>query len=135
SEAVTRFQGMLITPGHEVVPDGGGYRVAKVELVAVVTRLLESGRLAIPASLSDAKTLGKELLALRAKVTAAGNETLAADWRTRAHDDLVLALAIAAFLGEHTQDLWVHIPGVSAAAAGGPGCMGNQETIQATPRG
>jgi hypothetical protein len=41
-------------------------------------------------------------------VTPAGNETMAADWRTRAHDDLVLALAIAVWLGEHAvQEFWI----------------------------
>jgi hypothetical protein len=98
---------VLITSGHAVTPDGAGYRVPKVELVAAVTVLLDSGRLAIPATIPEAQTLGRELLAFRAKVTTDGHETMAADWRTRAHDDLVLALAIAAFLGEHGQEFWL----------------------------
>ena len=41
-------------------------------------------------------------------MTPAGNEAMTADWRTRAHDDLVLALAIAAWLGEHAvQEFWI----------------------------
>ncbi len=91
---------VLITAGHAVALDGAGFRVPKVELVAAVTSLLDGNRLAIPATIAESKTLGKELQAFRAKVTAAGTETLAADWRQRQHDDLVLALAIAAWLGE-----------------------------------
>jgi hypothetical protein len=66
----------------------------------VVAALLDSERLDIPPTIKEATVLGKELRAFRAKVTAAGNETMEADWRSRAHDDLVLALAIAAWLGE-----------------------------------
>jgi hypothetical protein len=98
---------ILITAGHGVTPDGAGYHVAKVELVAAVTALLESDRLAIPPTIPQAKTLATELRAFRARVTAAGNEKMEADWRSRAHDDLVLALAIAAWLGEHAREVWI----------------------------
>jgi hypothetical protein len=100
---------ILITSGHEVTPDGaGGFKVPKLELVAAVTALLDSGRLAIPPTIPEAKTLGAELLAFRVKVTAAGNEKMEADWRSRAHDDLVLSLAMAAWLGEAAlQQLWL----------------------------
>jgi hypothetical protein len=93
---------VLITAGHEAKrAEDWTWHVPKLDLVAAVTAPLESGRLAIPEALgADGKTLGKELLAFRAKVTAAGNETAEADWRSRAHDDLVLALAIALWLGE-----------------------------------
>jgi hypothetical protein len=50
-----------------------------------------------------------ELLAFRAKVTASANETFEA-WRERDHDDLVLAVATAAWVGEHvTQRLHVWV--------------------------
>jgi hypothetical protein len=97
---------VLITAGHQTLPDGAGWKVPKLELVAAVTALLDSGRLAIPQSIPLADTLAKELGEFRVKVTTAGNETMAADWRTRAHDDLVLALAIAAFLGERYCEFW-----------------------------
>jgi hypothetical protein len=97
-----RVTPVYITGGCTVSRKGGGYFVPKVELCGVVGALLDSDRLAIPATVPGAETLGQELRAFKAKVTAAGNETMAADWRTRQHDDLVLALAIAAFLGEKT---------------------------------
>jgi hypothetical protein len=128
---------VLITAGHEVTPDGPGFRVPKLELVGAVTALLESGRLAIPRTIPEATTLGRELQAFRAKVTAAGNETMAADWRTRQHDDMVLALAIAAWLGQYgTQQFWLSFGGVcdGRAPEGTYTCMGRQETIPADPR-
>jgi hypothetical protein len=92
---------VLITGGYDVTTLRAEVHVPKMELVAAVTAILESDRLAIPATIPEGKTLGKELQSFRARVTLAGNETAEADWRTRAHDDLVLALAIAAWLGEH----------------------------------
>lgn len=92
---------VYITAGHTARPEGPGFFVPKVELAGVVAALLDGGRLAIPASLGpEAVTLGKELKGFKAKVTAAGNETMAADWRTAPHDDLCMALAIAAWLGD-----------------------------------
>jgi hypothetical protein len=106
---------VLITAGHEVTPDGAGYHVPKLELAGVVAALLDSGRLAIPRTVGpDAETLGKELLAFRVKVTAAGNEKMEADWRSRQHDDMVLALSIAAWLGEAaTRQPWIRVDGVT----------------------
>jgi hypothetical protein len=99
---------IFITGGAEVKQNGPGWNVPKMELVSTVNALLDSDRLTIPATIPESDLLGKELRQFRTKVTAAGNETAAADWRTRAHDDLVLALAIAAWLGEKgTQRFWV----------------------------
>jgi hypothetical protein len=92
---------IVITSGHAVGGDAVCFHVPKRELVGVVNVLLQSGRLEIPVSLPDAMVLMKELQTFRAKITAAGNESFEADWREKAHDDLVLALAIAAWLGEN----------------------------------
>jgi hypothetical protein len=134
-----RIRPILITAGHEVTPDGPGFRVPKLELVAVVTSLLDGGRLAIPNTHPDAKTLAKELREFRVKVTAAGNETAEADWRSRAHDDLVLALAIAGWLGEHgTGEFWLRaggsfLPG-PAVVIEENAAMGKVVTVPAGPR-
>jgi hypothetical protein len=103
-------RGVFITSGHAARFEAGTWFVPKVELCGVVAALLDSGRLAIPATLGpEAVTLGKELKGFKAKVTAAGNETMAAaDWRLAQHDDLCMSLAIAAFLGERTQTLVLH---------------------------
>jgi hypothetical protein len=44
--------------------------------------------------------LARELQTFKIKMTAAGNETLES-WRERDHDDLVLAVALAAWAGEN----------------------------------
>jgi probable HAF family extracellular repeat protein len=59
----------------------------------------------------ESATLGRELQAFKAKITNAGNETMAADWRLRQHDDLVLALALGAYLEEHRgcREFWIDV--------------------------
>jgi hypothetical protein len=47
----------------------------------------------------ERELLIKEFLAFRVKITAAANETFEA-WRERDHDDMVLAVALACWLGE-----------------------------------
>jgi hypothetical protein len=121
---------ILITSGHEVIPDGAGFKVPKLELVAAVTALLDGGRLAIPRAIPEAKTLAAELLAFKVKVTAAGNEKMEADWRSRAHDDLVLALAMAAYLGDSaTAQLWLRQGGETFNLGGDPPPPGPRRTV------
>jgi hypothetical protein len=100
---------VYITAGHAARFEAGTWFTPKAELAGVVAALLDGGRLAIPAALgAEAAVLGKELKAFKAKVTAAGNEVMAADWRSRQHDDLVLALALAAFLGERIPKFFLY---------------------------
>lgn len=91
---------ILITGGNRSIRQGDTWNVPKMELVAAVTSAIESGRLEIPMMNHDAKVMSEELKAFRSKVTAAGNKTAAADWRSKQHDDLVLAIALAIFLGD-----------------------------------
>jgi hypothetical protein len=111
---------VYITAGTVVSAEGAGFKVPKVELVAVVTRLLESGRLDIPATLPGAKDLATELRNFRARVNNSGRESFEADWRSRSHDDLVLALSIAAWLGEYRQPFFLRAGGMSMGLEGGP---------------
>jgi hypothetical protein len=91
---------ILITAGHATgTGDDGSMHVPKKELVSTLQVLLQGARLKI-ARVPDRDVLVKELLAFRVKVTAAGNETFES-WRDRYHDDLVLAVALAAWLAEH----------------------------------
>lgn len=64
-------------------------------LVSKLQALLHSGDLRIAASLPDAAVLGRELQDLRVRFTDAGNAAFHA--REGAHDDLVLASALAVF--------------------------------------
>ena len=63
-----------------------------------------------------------------------------ADWRSRQHDDMVLALAIAAFLGEHGLEFWMRVCDGSEGREGAGGvtaehsaAMGTVYTVPADP--
>lgn len=91
---------ITITAGHRATPgDGLGWHVPKKELVNTLQVLLQARRLRVAARLADAQTLKDELVAFQMKVTAAANETFGT-WGEGRHDDLVLAVAIAAWAGE-----------------------------------
>jgi hypothetical protein len=91
---------ITITAGRAVVPDGAGWHVAKKELVGVLQVLLQSRRLQVAKQLANAAALVKELESFRVKITTSANETFES-WREHDHDDLVLAVALAAWVGEH----------------------------------
>lgn len=93
--ALRRAQGVVITGGRGTTRHGPGWSVPKGELVSKLQALLHAGQLRIAASLPDAPTLLRELQDFRVRFTEAGNATFNA--REGAHDDLVLALALAVF--------------------------------------
>jgi hypothetical protein len=96
------FQPVTITGGERMTVDEGRWRVPKRDLVAVVAVLLEGRRLAVAAGLPLAETLRDELLNFRIKLTPSGHDAYGAgtDWREGQHDDLVLAVALAAWWAE-----------------------------------
>jgi hypothetical protein len=95
-----RFAPITITGGHAVTAGTGtGIHVPKKELVGAVQVLLQSRRLHIARGLPESSILVKELEHFRVKITVARNEMFEA-WRENAHDDLVLAVALAAWCGE-----------------------------------
>jgi hypothetical protein len=95
-----QFCPVTITAGHEVtLSEAGRFRVPKKELVGVLQVLLPARRLRIAQSLPEAAILAKELETFQVKITAAANEAFGA-WREGQHDDLVLAVALAAWAGE-----------------------------------
>lgn len=92
---LTRVVPVTITGGHALTQqEDGSYHVPKKELVTCLQLLVEQHRLRIAASLSEAKTLIRELQTFRVKITPAAHETFGA-WRESDHDDLVLAVALA----------------------------------------
>jgi hypothetical protein len=92
-----------ITAGHQANPTkGGGNNVPKKELVSTLQVLLQHRRIKVARDLADAALLAKELENFKVKVTAAANETFEA-WRGGDHDDLVMAVALAAWAGERMQ--------------------------------
>lgn len=93
--ALRRAQGVVITGGRDTSRTAAGWSVPKGELVSKLQALLHSGALRIAASLPDAPVLLRELQDFRVRFTESGNATFNA--REGAHDDLVLALALAVF--------------------------------------
>ena len=83
-----------ITGGTSESRNGAYYGVPKRDLVTGVQVLLQSGGLQIAAGMPYGAALVEEMAEMRAKVTAAGNTQFGA-WREGAHDDLVLAVALA----------------------------------------
>lgn len=103
-----RLHPVLITSGHSVSrPEEtkeGAWHVPKKELVSTVLILLENQLLGwtAPGEKRALPLIGrfeKELANFRVTVTRAKNETFGADAST--HDDLILAVALACWLGEH----------------------------------
>jgi len=77
----------------------GWWHVPKKELVATVQVLLQQRRLRFAQGLPETALLTGELQSFQVNVTANANETFSA--REGQHDDLVLALALACWYGEH----------------------------------
>jgi hypothetical protein len=91
---------VTVTAGHQAACDGlGGYLLPKKELVSVLQILLMARRLKVPSFLPEASTLVRELSTFRARIPPAADDTLP-DWREGPHDDLVLAVAVAAWTAE-----------------------------------
>jgi hypothetical protein len=97
---------VAITGGNAMNKDGANYRIPKRDLVTVVTLLLESRRLKIPRSLPLADTLVQELHNFKVTISPLGHDAYGAggEWREGAHDDCVLAVALAVWFGENVGD-------------------------------
>lgn len=86
---------ILITAGNEIGRHGSQWNVPKQMLVSGLEARMHSGELRIAAALAEAPALKEELRDFSRAVSAAGRVTFNA--RSGAHDDLVLAVAIALF--------------------------------------
>jgi hypothetical protein len=92
---IKNLKGITITGGTEVTKTDLGWHVPKLELISRVQAKLHSGQLAIEPTLMDAQALLREFQEFRGTFTSAGNVIFNA--RQGAHDDLVLATALAVF--------------------------------------
>lgn len=89
--------GINITGGKIVHERSGeGWSVPKRDLVSSLMSIYQSGRLKVSSKLDLAPALTKEMLAFTAKITSTGHDTYEAH-RSGDHDDLVLAMAMAAW--------------------------------------
>jgi hypothetical protein len=88
---------LSITSGsHARLEPSGRWRVPKRMLVARLRSLLSSGRLKVAAGLPEGALFLRELADFRVSVTPRGSEAFGAG-ESGAHDDLVLAVALAAW--------------------------------------
>lgn len=92
-ERVPRLVPVTITFQGSGTNEAGGQTVAKLDLVSRLQALMHTGRLHMPDTLPLARVFRRELLDFRVSYTAVGNATFGA--REGAHDDLILAVALA----------------------------------------
>lgn len=92
--------GVFITGGNSVSREGIVLRVPKRDLVGVVNVLLQSRTLDIVPTLSDASLLTAELTNFKMKIDPITAHDSYGEWRTGQHDDMVLATAVALWIGE-----------------------------------
>jgi hypothetical protein len=90
----SRVVPVTITAGDKARSEGGHWMVPKQDLVAGLQVLLEQQRLRVAGAIPEAATFVRELQEMRVKVGPGGREQYGA-WREGAHDDLVLAVALA----------------------------------------
>lgn len=90
---------ITITGGASVQAEGANISVPKRDLVSTMAVLLENERLQFVPALPEAPTLKRELARFKRTVNRQGVDTYAA-WREADHDDLVLAVALAAWFRE-----------------------------------
>ena len=94
---------ITLTGGDAVTRDGMERRVPKRDVASTIAVLLQTGRLRIARGLKESETLLRELLNFRVKISLSGHDTYEA-WREQEHDDLVLAVGLAAWLFEKGSD-------------------------------
>ena len=85
---------VTITGGDRETNTGGMWRVPKRDLINRLQLMFERQELKIASRLREAETFGRELMTMRLKLSVAGHDSYSAE-RESAHDDLVLAVALA----------------------------------------
>jgi hypothetical protein len=93
-----------LVAGDQTIRDGSNYRIPKRDVISSTQVLLQTGRLKIARSLPHAALLARELVNFRFRVGQERSEDVL-DWREGPDDDLVLALAIAAWEAERNPGL------------------------------
>jgi len=92
---------ITITGGDEVIREGRHTKVPKRELVSTLVAVFQTERLKIAAGLAEGPVLVNELTNFKVKVNLATGHDSYEAWRESLHDDLVLAVALAVWYGEH----------------------------------
>jgi hypothetical protein len=101
---------ITITAGDQVTYDRG-WRVPKRDLVGAVQVLLQTSRLKFAEQIPVIPALVQELLAFRVKIDPLTAHDSYGAWREGAHDDLVLAVAVAVWWGQRAATPHRTLPG------------------------
>jgi hypothetical protein len=100
--------GLAVTAGHGAGKDDrGGDLVPTKDLVGVMQVLLQGKRLKVAQELAMSTTLAEELQQFRMKTVPLTDDVV--EWRERPHDDLVPAVAMAAWQGERPCPFFVAV--------------------------
>ncbi len=97
---------VTITGGDEVIREGRHLRVPKRELISTLVAVFQTERLKIAGGLAEGEALVNELVNFKVKVNLATGHDSYEAWRESVHDDLVLAVAMAVWHGEHKPPAW-----------------------------
>jgi hypothetical protein len=89
-----------ITGGDSVSKDGYARRVPKRDLASTVQVILQERRLRVAKALPLTEVLLREMLEFRVKITSTAHDVYGV-WREGIHDDLVLSVALACWIGEN----------------------------------
>jgi hypothetical protein len=96
--------------GGDTVGGSGGFTVPKRDLVSTVQVLLQGGRLKVAGALPDQPLLVRELLNFQVRIDPITAHDSYGAWREGAHDDLVLAVALACWWGERARPSQFQFP-------------------------
>lgn len=99
-------QACTIHGGDAVSRVRGGYRVPKRELVAATQAVMQTGRLQVAEGLELWPVLKDELRNFKVKINPETAHDSYSHWRESKHDDLVLALAMAAWFRDYFWAMW-----------------------------
>jgi hypothetical protein len=124
---------IVITGGHAVTREGRRWGVPKTALASELLSALENSVVRFVPGLEHGKLLRDELQAFQVRMTQTGRDTFGAE--AGAHDDLVLAVMLAVWLGTQpwlkprSPDLWT--PTEAGAIAAEAESIRRGETYQA----
>jgi hypothetical protein len=91
--------GIQITAGRQVAQNEGGYNVPKLELVTTLQVLYQTYRIELPSSHPETKIIEDQLQNFTYSVNAGGHMSFGAE-KDEVHDDLVIAMSLAAWYAE-----------------------------------
>lgn len=86
------------------------YRVPKRDLVTALQLTLQTDRLRVAKSLSQAQRWADEMLAFQVSISASGHDSYGNDGTQASHDDLVIATALSVWWGEKPTHPQIFLP-------------------------